>query len=181
MHLSINSIVQWMWYFQINTKWKDKFRKQTYRALHHPYFTNMTLLFYKMLTVNGSHIAIFIIQKKVSTFIWHFLEFRASCGLCESDKKRIWGLDLFHRKMSFGWRMKNHEGVCQLLALHCSSFWSCFSSFEMFTRCIIRNWPFKWKTGMSNLYLSNQSEFSGSVMFTSCKINWNRDRLRSIF
>lgn len=53
----------------------------------------------------------------------------------------------------------------------CSSFRSCFSSFEVFTRCIIRNWPFKWKTGMSNLYRSYQVEFSGSVMSTSCKIN----------
>lgn len=53
----------------------------------------------------------------------------------------------------------------------CSSFRSCFSSFEVFTRCIIRNWPFRWKTGMSNLYLSYQVEFSGSVMSTSCNIN----------
>ena len=72
-------------------------------------------------------------------------------------------------------------GCCQPLAPCCSSFWSCFSSFEMFTRCIIRNWPFKWKTGMSNLYLSYQAEFSGSVMSTSCKINWNRDRLKLYF
>lgn len=105
-------------------------------------------------------------------------EFRTSLGLCESDKRslRPWS---FPQEDAF-WtaRVENHEGIHQPLASCCSSFWSCFSSFEMFTRCIIRNWPFKWKTGMSNLYLSYQAEFSGSVMSTSCKINWNRDRLK---
>lgn len=105
-------------------------------------------------------------------------EFRTSLGLCESDKRslRPWS---FPQEDAF-WtaRVENHVGIHQPLASCCSSFWSCFSSFEMFTRCIIRNWPFKWKTGMSNLYLSYQAEFSGSVMSTSCKINWNRDRLK---
>lgn len=50
-----------------------------------------------------------------------------------------------------------------------SRFWSCLSSFEMFTPCSLRNWLFKWKTGMSNLYLSYLAEFSGSMMSTSCK------------
>lgn len=71
-----------------------------------------------------------------------------------------------------------HKGIHQPSAPCCSSFWRLLSSFEMFTRCIIRNWPFRWKTGMSNLYLSYHAVFSGSVMSTSCKINWNGDRLK---
>lgn len=45
-----------------------------------------------------------------------------------------------------------------------------------FTRCIIRNCPFKWKTGMSYRYLSNQTLFSGRVMSTSCSSNWHSRR-----
>lgn len=105
-------------------------------------------------------------------------EFRTSLGLCESDKRSMRPWSFPQEDVFWTARLENHEGIHQPLASCCSSFWSCFSSLEMFTRCIIRNWPFKWKTGMSNLYLSYQAEFSGSVMSTSCKINWNRDRLK---
>lgn len=55
-----------------------------------------------------------------------------------------------------------------------SSFISSSSNFWMSTWCFIRNFPFKWKTGMSYLYLSYHAEFSGRVISTSCKINWQK-------
>lgn len=105
-------------------------------------------------------------------------KFKNSLGLYDSDKRSTRPWPLPQEDPFWTVRVENHEGFHQPPVPCCSSFWSCFSSFEMFTRCIIRNLPFKWKTGMSNLYLSYQTEFSGSVMSTSCKINWNRDRLK---
>lgn len=58
-----------------------------------------------------------------------------------------------------------------------SSFLSWSSNFWMLTRCFIRNFPFKWKTGMSYLYLSYHAEFSGRVISTSCKINCGRKEI----
>lgn len=55
-----------------------------------------------------------------------------------------------------------------------SSFISWSSNFWMSTWCFIMNFPFKWKTGMSYLYLSYHDEFSGRVISTSCKINCDR-------
>lgn len=55
-----------------------------------------------------------------------------------------------------------------------SSFISWSSNFWMSTRCFIRNFPFKWKTGISYLYLSYHAEFSGRVISTSCNINCDR-------
>lgn len=55
-----------------------------------------------------------------------------------------------------------------------SSFISWSSNFWMSTWCFIMNFPFKWKTGMSYLYLSYQNKFSGRVISTSCKTNCDR-------
>lgn len=58
-----------------------------------------------------------------------------------------------------------------------SNFLSRSSNFGMSTRCFMRNLPFKWKTGMSYLYLSYQAEFSGSVISTSCRMNCGREEI----
>lgn len=47
----------------------------------------------------------------------------------------------------------------------------------MSTWCFIRNFPFKWKTGISYLYLLYHAEFSGRVISTSCKINCDRKEI----
>lgn len=58
-----------------------------------------------------------------------------------------------------------------------STFLSRSSNIWMSTRCFIRNFPFKWKTGMSYLYLSYHSEFSGRVISTSCRTNCGRKEI----
>lgn len=58
-----------------------------------------------------------------------------------------------------------------------STFLSWSSNFWMSTRCFIRNFPFKWKTGMSYLYLPYHAEFSGRVISTSCRINCDRKEI----
>ena len=135
--------------------------------------------FIKCQHVNSSHIGTSINHKRNITVWHHWVQ-----NICRAVWK--WQKEFEAMVISSGKHVLDREGrkswgCCQPLAPCCSSFWSCFSSFEMFTWCIIRNWPFKWKTGMSNLYLSYQAEFSGSVMSTSCKTNWNRDRLKLYF
>lgn len=125
------------------------------------------LSFYKMPTGKQFPYWYFDSSEEEDHHLFGTTDGRTSFELHESDKRTM-------RPQGNAFlteRVENHEGVHQPSAPCCSSFWSCFSSFKMFTRCIIRNWPFKWKTGMSNLYLSYQAEFSGSVMSTSCKIN----------
>lgn len=127
--------------------------------------------FIKCQQVNSSHAGTSVSQKGNVHISLAPLNSEHHQG-CVKVTKEARGRGHFLRKTPFGQRgRKITGGVHPPPAPRCSSFWSCFSSFEMFTRCIIRNWPFKWKTGMSNLYLSYQTEFSGSVISTSCKIN----------
>lgn len=42
-----------------------------------------------------------------------------------------------------------------------------------FTRCFIKNCPFKWNTGMSYLYFLYHCLFSSSVMSTFSNLTWN--------
>lgn len=57
---------------------------------------------------------------------------------------------------------------------HTLAFFRALSRRVVLTRCIMRNCPFIWKTGMSYLYLSIQMLFSGRLMSTSCNSNWNQ-------